>query len=320
MAFPGVWAEPQILKYGTIEPPTSFYMVNIIKPFFDRVEKDAGGTIKIQMYSAGSLGRNPTKYLKHVKDGIMDMGWIINTYQPGRFPDDKFIDIPFIANDALESSLAVNHMVEKGLLRGYEGVEFLGIICLEQYTIHYTFPAKLPGDLRGEKMRVGGTLRMKIFEAMGVANVGITAPKFAESVSRGIISGVFVNWAGAKMFKLLDVTNHHTVLPLGTSILSVVMNKKVYQRLPAKARAAFEKHRGLAFARSFGEENNQAEKDTLEEMQNDPKHNVYIPIGEELKKWKAVISPVVEKWKEENPKMKVLVDAYRTEIERIRSK
>ncbi len=133
------WAKPLVLKFGTIEPPQGWATANIVKPFFEKVERDAGGTIKIEMYTAGSLGRNPTKYLKHVKDGVMDLGWILNAYQPGQFPDDEVANVPFVAENALESTLAINRMMKKGLLRGYDQTVTLGVFCLNQYGIHSSF-------------------------------------------------------------------------------------------------------------------------------------------------------------------------------------
>ncbi len=318
MSNTSIWAKPLILKFGTVEPPQAWITANVIKPFLKDVENAAGGTIKIEMFTAGTLGRNPSKYLKGVKDGVMDIGFIINAYQPGRFPDDEVVNAPFVANNAMEASLAVNRMIENGDMRGYDQFVFLGVFCTNQYGIHSTFPVKKPVDLAGKKFRLGGKIQYMAFEDLGGTPVAITAPKMAESISRGIISGIINCWDAMTTFKALQLTKHHTNIPFGATIISLAMNKKVYNSLPPEARAAFEKYKGKPLVVSYSEKLIERERATLEETRNNPKHHVYTPASSELDMWKTKMLPAVERWTTKHPRGKILLDTYRTEIAKIR--
>ncbi len=314
-----LWAAPMELKFGTIVPPQGWDVVNIVKPFLARVENDAGGTVTFKVYAGGTLGRDPTKYVKYVRDGVMDLGWVINAYQPGVFPDDEVVNVPFIAKDPLEATVAINRMVEKGMLRGYDTIFPLGVFTTNQYAVHSKFPIKNPGDLKGKKIRMAGKLQAALVEALGAGPVGIPAPKIAESVSRGVVDAVILEWNGMKTFRIVDLTKYHYMVPFGSTIISLIMNKDVYAKLPPKAKAAFQKHMGMPLGKDWGVKMIKNEKSIMESIKNNPEHTIYVPSGSEMEQWKAVMWPVVEKWEKDHPKGKVLLDAYKAEIEKFRA-
>jgi len=313
-----LWAGPMELKVGTVVPPQGWDVVNIVKPFLARVEKDAGGTVTFKVYPGGTLGRNPSKYVKHVRDGVMDIGWVINAYQPGFFPDDEVVNVPFVANDSLEATVAINRMIQKGMLRGYDTIVPLGVYVLSQYGVHSTVPVKKPSDLKGKKLRAAGRLQQALVEALGAGPVGIPAPKIAETVSRGVVEGVVLEWNGMKTFRIVDLTKYHCMVPFGATIISLIMNKDVFNKLPPQAKAAFEKHMGMPFGEDWGVKMIKNNKTIMESVQKDPKHSIFVPSASEVEEWKAIMWPVVEKWEGEHPKGKVLLDAYKAEIKKFR--
>ncbi len=313
------WAGPMIIKFGTVEPPQGWATVNVVKPFLDKVEGDSGGTVKFEMYTGGTLGRNPTKYLKMVRDGIMDIGWIINAYQPGRFPDDAVANAPFTARNPLEGSIAINHMLEKGAIDGYDTAVPLGVFFLNQYAIHTTFPVKKPEDLKGVKLRVAGKMQHKMYEALGGTPVGLPITKVAESISRGVIKGIIVEWNALQTFRVIDLTKYHCMVPFGSTIVSLVMNKKVYAKLPPKALAAFKKHQGFPLGIDWGEKQTKNENQIMEKTKNNPKHHVYVPTPVEMNQWKEKMWSAVEVWKKEHPKGEALLKSLQTEIAKARA-
>ncbi len=312
------WAKPVTLKFGTFEPPKGWVFVNIIKPFFEKVEKDSEGTLKIDMFTGGTLGRNPTKYIKLIQDGVMDIGWVLNSYQPGRFPDDLVFNIPFVANNPMEGTLAANRMVSKGLMEGYHKVVPLGIFCLNQYSIHTTFPVTKPDDLKGVKLRLSGKMQHRVFKTLGGTPVGIPVTKAAETISRGVVKGTILEWNGINTFRIIDITKNHCMVPFGSTIATVLCSKKKYDSLPEKARAAFEKHRGEPLGRLWGEKQAINERNIMERTMKDPKHSVYIPTSQEMEIWKAKIQPAIDAWLKEKPKNELLLKTYKEELAKIR--
>ena len=311
-------AAPVVLKFGTVTPPQGWDVVNIIKPFAERVEKDAGGTVKIDIFAGGTLGRNPGEYAQLVLDGVMDMALIINAMQPGRFPDDQVVNIPFTAREPIETTVAFNRMFAKGMIRGYENFLPLGFMGIQQFTIHTTFPVKTPEDLKGVKIHISGKMMQAFTEAVGGVPLGIPATKFAETISRGVIKGAIVDWNAAKQFRFLELTPYHCMLPYGTTVISILMNKDSFNSLPPEAKASFKKHMGEPFAREWALKYTKNVNQLVEEAKNNPKHHVYTPSPEEMEQWKGLMWPVVEKWKKEHPNGKMLYDTYLSEVEKFR--
>lgn len=312
------WPSPITLKFGTFVPPQGWDTVQIFKPWAEMVEKDAGGTLKIEIYAGGTLGRNPAQYVSLVKEGVMDIGFMINTYQPGRFLDDEITNLPFVAKESVEATVAYNRLLAKGMIRGYEDVIPIGAIAVGQWLIHTTFPVKRPEDIRGKKMHASGKLTQACAKSFGVAPLGITVAELAETINNGVIQGVFLEWNSLKMWRVLDLLPYHCVIPFGTGTISIIMNKGSFDKLPPQAKAAITKHSGESYSRDWSKRYSNVPTQVLEEIKANPKHHVYIPTPAELEQWKAIVWPVVEKWKSDHPKGNVLYDAYVNEIEKYR--
>ena len=89
-------AAPITLKFATVDPDQSPVNKNF-KAWAEKVMKDSEGTIKIDIYAGGTMGRNPQVYLKSLMDGVVEMAWMVCDYTPGKFPDDHVFHLPFLA-------------------------------------------------------------------------------------------------------------------------------------------------------------------------------------------------------------------------------
>ncbi len=181
------------------------------------------------------------------------------------------------------------------------------------------FSVKKPDDLIGKKLRLAGKMQHSLLEALGGTPVGMPATKIAESISRGVVSGVVFEWNGMVTFRVLDLTEYHANISFGTVIMSLVLNKKVYNSLPLKAKAAFDKHKGDPLVKNWGEKLIINDRRIMEKTEMDPKHQIYTPTAMELNEWKTKMIPVVENWTKKHPKGKVLLEMYKTEIAKIRN-
>jgi TRAP-type C4-dicarboxylate transport system substrate-binding protein len=211
MIFAGnVMAEPIVLKWANFEPPQSFAMKNIWAPWFAKMEKEGEGLFKIDVYAAGTLNRNPVKQLKVLRDGVADIAFILPSYTPGTFMDDAVLEVPFVAKNAMDSSLAIYRMWQKGMLRNYDQVVPLMVSGAQQYAVHSTFPVKVPQDLNGKKIRSTGKMQHFMAKAYGAAPVGMPVTKIAESLSRGLIQATTNEWNGVRTFKIDNVAKYHS--------------------------------------------------------------------------------------------------------------
>lgn len=311
-------AEPIRLKFATMDPAQAPPVVRAYQPWIDSINKASQGTLDIQIYPGGSLGRNPRIQLKLIKDGVADLGFIVQAYTPGQFPDDEVFNLPFMALNGYESAVASHRMFKKGLLRGYDDVVLLAHYTTEINYIHSTYPIRLPGDLKGHKFRSVNKLQNDIMKQFSAIGIGIPAPQIAENMSRGIIEATFVDNSALFTFRVADAAKYHLLVPFGSSSLAVVMNRQKYESLPPEAKAAFEKHGGDLVEMWISVIQGHV-KSGMAKLAKDPSHHIIKPTPDELSTWKSACKPVIDEWTTSSPRRQMLVKAFQEELERIRS-
>ncbi|MFC1867402.1 TRAP transporter substrate-binding protein DctP [Thermodesulfobacteriota bacterium] len=313
-----VSAEPIILKYAQFEPSNkAFAMREIWLPWVEKLNKEGEGLFKIEVYVGGTLNRVPPKQLKICRDGVADIVFTLPSYTPGIFADDSVVEVPFVANRALEAGIASHRMLEKGLLRNYDVIVPLMLSAGQQYAIHSTFPVKRPGDLKGKKIRATGKMQHYMAKAFGAAPIGMPVTKIAESMSRGLIQATTNEWNAVRTFKIGDIARYHCMLPLGTVTFLVAMNKNSFNRLPKKAQDIFIRNREYTMRLWAGKMDEALDK-YYEKLKTDPKHHIFIPTAAETEEWQKVLGPAVEAWMKDDPKRKGLLETYKAEIAKAR--
>jgi TRAP-type C4-dicarboxylate transport system substrate-binding protein len=315
-------ADPVTLRFSSFEPPQAYVTNKILTPWAERVTAESQGTLKIEMYPGGTLGRDPAGQLKLVLDGVADIAWIVPGYTPGRFDAVTIVELPFLVPDAYTSSLALTRVFEKGLLKGggFNDVKLLCVCAANPIFVNTTFPATKLEDLKGRNFRAAGPVSLNLIKALGGVPIGgITGPTLAESLSRGVIDGSLNEWSAMRTFRVLDVVKNHIVLPLGTNSLLVVMNKAKYESLPAAAKAALDKNSGEVFAKFFGTKFEEDYSALYEVAKKDSKRTITVLTDEQQKPWKAALQPVIDEWKKTMPDGDKLLKAFSDEIAAIRA-
>lgn len=310
-------AEPVRLKFATFAPPKAVSNTITYGPWIKRM--NAEGTVKIDMYMGGTLGRDPKLQYKLLQDGVADIAFMVQDWIAGQFPDDSIMNVPFMATNAAESCFAGFGMFKRGLLRGYDDIKVLAHIATGTNYVHSSYPVRHPKELRGRKFVVSGKFHADIFKQLGAVGVGIPSPKIAENMSRGVVEGATLDISALFAFRVNDVAKYHLLLPFGNASLLVAMNKKVYESLPPAARATIDKYSGEPLVRAWAKMIDDQVKSRLEQLEKDPKHHIVIPSAEELKEWKASVQPVIDAWQKGDPKRAMLVKAYQEELDRIRA-
>ena len=121
----GAFAQPVTLKLASFEPPQAPITGGVLTPWANEVSAASGGTLKIDIYPGGTLGRSPLQQLKLVQDGVADITWTVPGYTPGRFDDTQVAELPFLVTDATSGSLAMTGLHKQGMLRGFDDIKLL---------------------------------------------------------------------------------------------------------------------------------------------------------------------------------------------------
>jgi len=310
-------ADPVKLKFTSFEPPMANITANVLTPFAREASAASNGTLQIDMFTGGTLGRNPLQQL--VIDGVADVGWVVLPYTPGRFDDTEIVGLPFLAGNATEAGVALHRLYAAGALVGFQDLKMLAVGATPPVVIHANQPVRLPGDLKGKRVRVSGDHLTRVVEALGGAPVQLGGGQIAEGLSRGVVDMTLNNWGFVGDFKVNEVSSQHFDILLGAVAVGIVMRKNRYDALPQPARAAIDKASGEALARKLGEAFDRQEKEVRERVSKSGKNQVATPSAAELAEWKRVIEPVNDSWRKAKPRNERIYVEFTEQLKRVRN-
>lgn len=310
---------PVTLKLASFEPATAPITGGVLAPWAEAVSRDSGGTLKIDIFAGGTLGRNPLQQLKLVQDGVADITWTVPGYTPGRFDDTEIAELPFLLDSATEGALVMTRLHQKGMFAGFDDFKLLLIGTVPANNIHARVPVRSLGDLKGKRIRAGSSQIARLVEQVGAVPVQLGAPQVADSLSKGVIDASLNEWNFVATFKLDQVARHHLVLPMGTVAVIVPMLKSRFDALPPQARAALEKHSGEALARRFGEVVDRTNNSTRERVAQSGSNTVTVPTPAEREAWRQAVQPVTDAWRKARPSNEKLYEAFNDELARVRA-
>jgi len=318
-AGPASGADKAVIKFGVWTPAKEMTYVKVMKPFAEKVMRDSEGTLDIQLFPNGALGRHPGKQLKLMQDGVFDISWVIPAYTPGVFTDDAVFELPNIIRNSTEGSKAAWRLLQRGMLKGYDKYTMIGLFVTAPYTFHMRKKVTSMADLAGKKIRVVGPAMIASVKTLGAAAEPMPFSKIVESISRGVIDGTTGHPIAVYDFGPAKVTRYHYMARLGTVPLGIFMNKKKYEALPAKAKAAIDKNRGEVLSDAFGKMSDERNAELVELWKKDPKRTVTIPDAAETARWDAKMKPIVDNWVKSHPNGDKLLAALKEELAKIRA-
>lgn len=311
--------EPLELKFSIFTPEQEITYQTIMKPWAERVMADTDGKVKISLYPGGTLGRDGSRQLKMLQDGVADIAFIIPAYNPGLFPDNEVTELPNLIQDATEGSIAFWRLYEKGHLRGYEDLEVISMVTTSPYLMHGTFPMNQVGDLRGRKIRAAGQLEQACLTALGAVPVGMPIARIPESLSRGVVDATPMHYAALHAFGVAGATDHHYENRLGALPFGWVMTKERFEALPEDVQQAMRRNGGEVLSREFGAAMDAENARLAALTREDPKQTVVVPGAEDVAAWDAALKPCIDEWAANHDRGPELLSAMQAELEAIRA-
>lgn len=305
------------LRFASFEPPFGFVTANVLTPWAEEVSSASNDTLKIDIFAGGTLGRDPTTQLQLVLDGVADLALIAPAYTPGRFDQTPLVEVPFLVPSSEVGSVAAARMVDLGIWSGggFDDVEVLGVFVTPP--AHYASMSRVASldDVKGQNIRATGAIKTRVIEALGGVPVGgIAAPKIAESMSRGVLDATPNEFTGLQIFRVLDLNTHHFEVPLGSSVLMIIMNKAKYDSLSDDAKAAIDGLDGEAFSRRFGSLMDANEASIRAASIAADNNTVVTPDAAEIQRWKDAVDPASQSWIDEAEGRQALYDAFAAEV------
>lgn len=245
-------AEEVRLIFGSTNPPPVPVNPKFLDPWTAKVNAEGKGAVFVDIRHDPAIA-NFTNYYDRVINDVVQISWGIQAYLGPRFAKSAVVGLPFIGDNATESSVAYWRMYKAGLLESeYQDIVPLMLFSFAHSQLHVGKPPRAADNLTGLKIMTGSKIVADIITDMGAAPVTIPLSDTYAALQRGTIDGLMTAWTAFAPFKLAEVTHYHIDMQMGTSTGALFMAKKRYDALPSDARKVLEANSGERESKAFG--------------------------------------------------------------------
>lgn len=245
------------LKLHHFLTPVAPAHMQMLVPWSEKVEKEAGGRIKIDIFPAMQLGGAPPQLIDQVRDGVADIVWTLPGYTAGRFPVIEVFELPFMHSNAVATNKAIWEFEQK------HGDEFKDYKIIAYHVhagqlFHSAVPIRSVDDIKGLKIRTPNRTGGWMIEAMGATPVGAPVPKIPEMLSKRVVDAVLIPYEVTVALKVHELVRYHITLDdpvyprLNTAVFVIAMNKAKYDSLPADLKKVIDDNSGGSQAEWLG--------------------------------------------------------------------
>ncbi|MBK1634984.1 TRAP transporter substrate-binding protein [Rhodovulum adriaticum] len=297
-------AQEVTLRFQHFVSPLSANPTYFMQPWADKIEKDSGGRIKVELYPFMQLGGKAPSQYDLIRDGAIDGGWVIPGYQPGRFPEAEALELPFIVTkNAEEASKAAWIYTQKYLMDDFADVKLIAAHMHGPGIIHKTgAPVATVEDIAGLKLRGPSRPATLLLKKLGATPVGMAVPAFPEALAKGVLDGGVITWEMSPSLKLDELTDSHTDVAGDRSLYNLffiwAMNKAKYESLPPDLRAVIDANSGFYASAWAGRAHDTGDKDGRDQMA--AAGNAIATLSEEeTARIKALGDEVIAEWIDE---------------------
>ena len=230
-----------------------------IEPWAEAIEEQSDGRLDVEIYPAMQLGGAPPALYDQIRDGVIDCGWAIPSYTPGRFPEAEAMELPFMTTmNAEDSSRAAWAFTQQYLAEQRFGdVQLMAVHVHGPGVIHLAGdPIEEIADFEGLQLRGPSRQANALLERLGATPVGMPVPAFPEALSRGVVDGGVIPWEVVPPLRVHELANSHTQIGGDRALYNTyfiwAMNRDVYEGLPDDLRAVIDANSGIETSADAG--------------------------------------------------------------------
>jgi len=285
------------LRFSHFWPATAALHTDVFEPWAKKIAEESDGRLKVEIYPSATLSSADSTY-ESTANGTIDIGAQVQGYVSGRFPLTEITQLPGLSSSAGQLSCMLQTLYDDGVISSeYEDTHPLFMMASGPGAFHtIDKPIRTPEDLKGMRIRRPSEIAGNIIEAAGGTPVGLPATDLYTSLQRGVIDGVSTPWDAAGSFRLTELVNTHTTMPLYSSALIVTMNKDKYESLPDDLKKVIDDNSGAQMASTAGATFDSEDAKFIAEAKakGDTMINIPDPLNDPA--WKSILEPEIQKY------------------------
>jgi TRAP-type C4-dicarboxylate transport system substrate-binding protein len=312
-------AEPIKLKLAFFTSDRTMAYESVVKPFVDAINAGAKGSLDIEVYFSGALGKSQAKTAHSVLNGVADIAFVVPGLAPDLFYDNTIIELPGLFRDTNEATFVFTRLLAANAIKGYEDFLVLGAFATEPETVHTRPLVATLNDLQGKKIGTNSEIEAAALRKLGMQPVILPVTEFSEAITSGNIDGVGKSPSILFDFGIARVATHHYFLGTSAVPLLLLMNRKIFDDLPTQSQDIIRKYSGEWAAARFVEIYGAANQRAIEKLTADPRRTVIFPSQADLDTAQRAYQSLIAEWVEKDPRHFELLKTVETEIAKLRA-
>ena len=275
-------------------PDKTFHTVNIHQ-FAKDVDAATGGALKIKVHSAASLFKH-AEISKAVRAGQVPIGEFFMGLLTNENPAFGVDTLPFLATnyDEAKKLWAAQKPVVSKLL-DKQGLMILYSVPWPPQGLYTKKEIKTVDDLKGLKFRTYNATLEKFARLAGAAPTQVAVPDIPQAFSTGRVEAMITSPSTGANSKAWDFLTHYTDIQAWIPKNVVVVNKRAFRKLDAKAQKALLD--AAAAAEKRGWDMSMAETTTKTKILADNGLKIMKPSDELMNGLKAIGAKMLSDWK-----------------------
>lgn len=274
---------------------SNFHTVNIAE-FAKDVSDKTGGSLTIQIHSAGSLFKHP-EIKNAVRKGLAPIGEVLVSRLSNEDPVFGVDSVPFVAtsyDDAFKLYQASKPYLEKKL--GEQGLQLLFAVPWPPQGIYAKKDINTIDDLKGLKFRAYNASTERIAQLAGAVPTQVEVPDLPTAFSTGRVEAMITSPSTGANSKAWDYLDHYYDAQAWLPKNMVFVNKKAFDGLSDAEKAAVME--AAATAETRGWEASKAETAEKTQMLKDNGITVAAPSAELQASLKEIGATMVAEWQD----------------------
>lgn len=281
---------------------------NMLAPWAERIEKASNGRVKIQIFPSMTLGGKPPQLPRQVRDGVVDMAWMVNAYAAGAFPRTEVFELPGVYKGNIAAvNKAMLAMNDEFLSKDFKGlVPMFHHVHGGQAIQMASEEVRTPADMKGKKIRIPSRTGAWVLESLGASPVKTSVGEIPVALSKKVVDGALIPFEIIPPLKIQQQTKYQIEGPngerLGTTTFNVSMNQARWDSLPDDIKKIFRDNSGVEWAQEIGDVWAKGEQVGIGIATKAGNTHVKLS-ADEWGQFEKTVSPVVDRWiKEMNDK------------------
>ncbi len=284
------------LEFAHHVPPQSSLHVSFTA-FAEEINKRSNGRVKITVYPTEALFKHKDT-LDSVVGGLADISYFTHATVAARFPLSNVVDLPFLPISGVTACRNVQTKLYEEfpeIRDEHAMVKPLWWFTPSDAILHLkSKPVRALEDLKGMKIRVGGTL-IPTVEALGATGVYMAPPDLYPAMEKGVVDGTALGWAVLASCRCDELARYHTDVNFGYYGGGVIMNLETWNSLPPDIQNIF--NEVIPWAADLRdkldlEEGEKVRAKCVEEYGD----TVDMLSPEEIERWKEKLMPIWEEY------------------------